>query len=645
MFNEYPYTDYHELNTDWIIGKIKNVETAEANTKQYAEDADAAKVAAQDARDIAVAAKDTAVEAKDDAVEAKDDAVSFLTDTKDQLDLLQSRVDNIIPDGTQTAGNLELLDIRVGYDSTAYASAGDAVRGQISDLHTDVNDINSVINDITEVITSSNVLNPATIIRGQRPWASDGQLHADATAFASDFIKVNPGDVIRWYRLINASSIYGPGSTVMWSFCEYSAADESTFISGIANVNTYTVTSGNYIRIGNYLTFIDNDLYDAITINQEVDLTSIEPYYSNTYPIDNPQVTQNAADISDLKAVTAIGSPMFKSRNIKYPLLSGQRTDLYYQNALYGSYNKFVGAYCGMPGFLTHADSISCTPDDNTITASVNNVLYEKSVNNTKILTYYLQQVKSTFGDGNTAKCLLIGDSLTDMGKYQKYAADYFDNSLVTVNWLGTRVSSYGLRHEGRSGWRAYTYTHFAATTPGDNEGIADTNPFWDPNAGKFDFSYYMTSQGYSSVDIVFINLGTNDFARSNHVTPTDVKDSWQEIIDSIHAYDPNIHIVLWMCPMPCIMLGVDYQVNHVYKMHSVIYDNFVGNSWGHNRIWVMPSYLALDPVYGFPTQQVARNQFDPTLITEPTDTTHPSDIGFHQLALPIIAMIRYLIN
>ena len=226
MFNNYPYTDYHELNTDWIIGKIKNVETAEANTKQYAEDADAAKVAAQDARDIAVQAKDDAVEAKDDAVEAKDDAISFLTGTKNQLDLLQARVDNIIPDGTQTAGNTELLDIRVAYDSTTYASAGDAVRAQASDLN------DKITNLFYETAVSLNVI-PTFYVS-----SADGSFVSDSSSRCAD-VKVTEGEL---YRLTSACA----GSVrAVYAFMKNS----STFISARAAIDSDTDVHSYWVEI------------------------------------------------------------------------------------------------------------------------------------------------------------------------------------------------------------------------------------------------------------------------------------------------------------------------------------------------------------------------------------------------------------
>ena len=155
MFNQYPYTDGYELNTDWIISKIKNVETSEANAKQYAEDADHSRELAEgilhdterveglaeDAQHAAERAQTAAEDAQRLAENARDaaqgyagDAEDVVHDTLEQINLLQSRVDNIIPDGTQTAGNTELLDIRVGEDGKIYDSAGNAVRGQVHDL-------------------------------------------------------------------------------------------------------------------------------------------------------------------------------------------------------------------------------------------------------------------------------------------------------------------------------------------------------------------------------------------------------------------------------------------------------------------------------------------------------------------------------
>ena len=55
----------------------------------------------------------------------------------------RSRIDNLLTNETLD-DNSELIDIRVAYDGTTYDSAGNAVRGQISDLKSDLVEIENV---------------------------------------------------------------------------------------------------------------------------------------------------------------------------------------------------------------------------------------------------------------------------------------------------------------------------------------------------------------------------------------------------------------------------------------------------------------------------------------------------------------------
>ena len=51
------------------------------------------------------------------------------------VDLLaRERIDNLVANNNPTDGNSELIDIRIGEDQVVYKSAGDAVRGQASNI-------------------------------------------------------------------------------------------------------------------------------------------------------------------------------------------------------------------------------------------------------------------------------------------------------------------------------------------------------------------------------------------------------------------------------------------------------------------------------------------------------------------------------
>lgn len=70
----------------------------------------------------------------------------IVNEQNEKINVLKVRMDTFasLPDGS-TAGDAELQDIRVSYNGTIYPSAGDAVRGQASDLNSDLVHVENII--------------------------------------------------------------------------------------------------------------------------------------------------------------------------------------------------------------------------------------------------------------------------------------------------------------------------------------------------------------------------------------------------------------------------------------------------------------------------------------------------------------------
>lgn len=224
---------------------------------------------------------------------------------------------------------------------------------------------------------------------------------------------------------------------------------------------------------------------------------------------------------------------------------------------------------------------------------------------------------------------IFIGDSLTEATYYPAEIQNNLSGGGITS--LGTRsnyiyINEVGMRvpHEGRSGWSVANYL-----TAESYNGA--TNAFYNPDSGVFDFSYYMTQQGYSAVDAVCIGLGTNG------VTAVEVNVSGiNAMIDSIHAYDSNIKVLVALITPPAVQDGWrNIQNTDEWKRQQMALVEAYINAFGHrtDNVYVVPWYVAIHREYDFPRVEVAESARNPIVVTRANNNVHPSVYGYLKMA------------
>ena len=298
--------------------------------------------------------------------------------------------------------------------------------------------------------------------------------------------------------------------------------------------------------------------------------------YINGNPVSPPTTTQEVEDSKynwDANRLV-VPNDLYLIQDIEYSLFGQNMCTQQYVD------NDHITFEMAMPTKIIQFEQTGCisSPIEGVFNSKITAKHRKSSIGLHKDINIHVKDPKKV--SKKDLKILCIGDSITNSNfpSHTKYWLNKFGINATMLGTLNNRYDGYGYgishtfpydyaKGEGRGGWRL---TDITCTTPLKDGGtyVNSSFPMMNPSTGKFDFSYYMQNQGYTDVDFVIINMGTNDLSGYHYASSVSTNPAYNTVrkvdlnteylnpesefylgkqykilIDSIHAYNPNIKI------------------------------------------------------------------------------------------------------
>ena len=393
-----------------------------------------------------------------------------------ELSVLDARMDEFasLPDGS-TAGDAELLDIRVGYNGKIWPSAGDAVRGQVTDLKSAFNDTLDM-----QIVAESKAVTASLSTTGAYFLDTGRYINTVGSQFIVTQYPVKKG---LSYNLKGTVSLQVTAGLI--AFDTDGTLENNQVLTTVIktcgntseNVNVdYTATEDGFLYVASVtgrgtLTVTQTTKYDSERIIRLEDFNDLiaNNVSEVQYPLDYETVTQLYIASNGTFTYASDGT---RFRVYYFPVEEGKKYRVVYNDhsmlAAYGaiSFSTAIPASSGTSTVLLLATTTD-TDIDFEYTATADGYLcIDKATSSTNFAFYEYGIEIQTSVQKKSLKIQLFGDSITDdyWGDQRTWATilpqymTEYDLTIVNSAVGGSAIGYHGHSGSGRYAEKTYNY-------------------------------------------------------------------------------------------------------------------------------------------------------------------------------------------